>query len=193
MDDAALAVTAISRVLIDRGMLPVEIDHYRSIFGFPICSYYEKLGLDTDPESMKVLSDEFHRNYDDGFDTCGLHSGALELLVEVKSLNLTQSILSAAQQDWLIKQLKLFQIDGHFDHVFGLSDFLAHSKLERGRQLIAASGIEPSAALLIGDTDHDVEVAQALGIDVIIYADGHQAPAAFKRFNVPVFTRSETY
>jgi phosphoglycolate phosphatase len=29
---------------------------------------------------------------------------------------------------------------------------------------------------LIGDTDHDLEVGLALGVDVILLSDGHQSP-----------------
>jgi phosphoglycolate phosphatase len=88
------------------------------------------------------------------------------------------------------KTIKPFNIHHHFDHVYGLTDFLANSKLERGRQLMDASGIDRAHTVLIGDTDHDVEVAQELGIDVVIYADGHQATSSFSRFDVPVLRRT---
>lgn len=93
---------------------------------FPIKAYYEKIGLDTCESQLTSLSDEFHRNYDAGFDSCRLHSGVECFLKEAKALQMSQSILSAAQQDWLVKQLHHFGIRDYFDHVFGLTDFLAH-------------------------------------------------------------------
>ena len=185
LDDVETAVRAISRILVKKDKPALDTEAYRSVFGFPISSYYERIGLDTSDEQMALISDEFHKNYDQLFDLCKLHVGVIDSLQAVKTRGLCQSILTAAQQDWLMPQLTHFGIRSYFDHVFGLTDFLARSKLERGRQLIEASGIDRHATLMIGDTNHDIDVAKELGIDVIIYADGHQ----FSPYNVPVFRR----
>ncbi|MCX6124880.1 MAG: HAD hydrolase-like protein [Proteobacteria bacterium] len=189
LDDLETAVNAMKKMLDGRGLPSLDVGKYRTIFGFPIKAYYEKLGLDTRDDQLTLLSHEFHQHYDSGFEVCRLHSGVESFLREAKSLQISQSILSAAQQDWLVKQLHHFGIRDYFDHVFGLTDFLAHGKLERGRQLIEITGIDRSETLLIGDTDHDVEVARELGIDVVIYADGHQSPERFTHFDVPVLNR----
>lgn len=189
LDDLNTAVVAISKILARKNLPALTVERYRDIFGFPIKSYYEKLGLETGDDRMTTLSTEFHRNYDEEFNSCRLHSGVLSFLNEAKSMQLSQSILSAAQQEWLLKQLHHFGIRDYFDHVFGLTDFLAHSKLERGHQLIKQSGIDPALTIMIGDTDHDVEVARELGIDVVIYADGHQSSHRFGHFEIPVLIR----
>ena len=66
-------------------------------------------------------------------------------------------------------------MDHHFDHIFGIDNHYAGSKLERGRELIEKSRISPSQTLLIGDTDHDLQVANELGIDALLIADGYQS------------------
>jgi phosphoglycolate phosphatase len=63
----------------------------------------------------------------------------------------------------------------YFDRVYGLKDHYARSKVERGRELIFDSQIDREHTLLIGDTDHDLEVAQELGIEALLIADGHQS------------------
>ncbi len=40
--------------------------------------------------------------------------------------------------------------------------------------LIRLLGVESDKILMFGDTDHDHEVAEALGIDIILFGDGHQ-------------------
>lgn len=190
LNDVETSVAAMAQVLKSRGMPPLDTDTYRSVFGFPIKTYYARIGLDTGEEEMTRLSHEFHKNYDDEFAACRLHNGVEEMLDELKSLEIKHSILSAAQQDWLLKQLHHFGIRNYFEHVYGLTNFLGQSKVDRGHELIQASDLSPKELLLVGDTDHDVEVAQALGIDVVIYADGHQSPERFRHLNVPVLTRS---
>jgi phosphoglycolate phosphatase len=61
-----------------------------------------------------------------------------------------------------------------------LSDFHAAGKLERGKELLVQSRMPKETTLLIGDTDHDLEVGKALGIEVLLLADGHQS---FSRLN----------
>lgn len=189
LDDVETSVLAISKVLTHKRLPAVDIPTYRSIFGFPISAYYARIGLETAAEQIAAIADEFHKNYDALFDLCKLHTGVLETLKAVKAKGHRQSILSAAQQDWLMPQLTHFGIRSYFDHVYGLTDFLARSKLERGHQLIKTSGIEPSATIMIGDTNHDIDVAKELGIDVVIYADGHQSTEQFSQYDVPIFTR----
>ncbi len=51
---------------------------------------------------------------------------------------------------------------------------MAGSKVARGRELIARVNEPLEQTVLIGDTDHDLEVGKALGIDVILVDHGHQ-------------------
>jgi phosphoglycolate phosphatase len=96
------------------------------------------------------------------------------MLGRVRDRGQAQSILSAAHQGPLLEQVAHFGIASRFDRVFGLSDHYATSKLERGRELIAASGVAPGETLLVGDTEHDFAVGEALGVSVLLVADGHQ-------------------
>jgi len=72
-------------------------------------------------------------------------------------------------------QLKGYGIDIHFENIYGLSDNFAVSKIDRGHELIAKLGRSKSDLIMVGDTDHDHEVATALGIDVLLLGDAHQA------------------
>ena len=49
------------------------------------------------------------------------------------------------------------------------------SKVENGKLLISTKGLNPERTLLIGDTVHDYEVAQAIGCSCVLVAKGHQS------------------
>ena len=51
---------------------------------------------------------------------------------------------------------------------------MAVSKEQRCRDLIEDFDLDPSATLFIGDTDHDVEVARAVGCRSLVVLQGHQ-------------------
>jgi phosphoglycolate phosphatase len=193
LDDVDVSIEAIAKVLEEKGIPVISKERYRKIFGFPISHYYKRLGLSDCEIEHKTVSMKFHENYDLAFDKCKLHDGFLDIYHETKSRGLKHSILSAAQQEWLLGKLEYFGIKEFFDHIYGLKDYTALSKVDRGRELLKVSGFSANESILIGDTDHDVEVGKEIGIDVVIYADGHQHPDKIKGFGVPVLNRTKLF
>lgn len=173
LDDVDLAVEAIGEVLSRNRLSPITRDEYRRLFCFPIPEYYRRLGFHR--ERFETISLEFVECYRKRVPRARLHRGAENLLGRLWGAPRKQSILSAAHEADLEELLDHFGIRSYFDHVYGLSNHHAVSKLERGRELLRDSGVPPEEAVLIGDTDHDCEVGRALGIDVILLGDGHQA------------------
>ncbi len=108
-----------------------------------------------------------------------LFPGVGEILKSLK-VTRTQSILSAAAQWHLDEITAHFNIQHHFHYRFGIDNHYAGSKLDRGKELIEVSGIPAADTILIGDTDHDYEVAGELGISCLLVADGHQSPERLK-------------
>lgn len=174
LNDLDHAVTINNRMLEDEGLKPITMEEYKRDFSFPVIEYYRKLGFDCSPESFHELCERFNQYFYDGLQACTLWPGAIETLGFVKATGLKQSVLSASQQQMLENSIKHFGIDGYFDHLIGIADKKAASKVDRGRELIQLAGIKQEDTLMIGDTDHDHEVAQALGIDLILVEHGHQ-------------------
>ncbi len=175
LNDIEMVVDAIGTVMLEYGLTPPTVLEYSQIFGFPVSDYYQKLGFDFSKTPFEEISQKFVANYMKNVVTCRLHSGVEQLLSALKSSGTRQSILSAGHEDSLKLHLKHFKIDSFFDHVFGLNDHNAKSKVRRGEELIAQAKHSLEETLLIGDTDHDLEVGKALGIEVLLLADGHQA------------------
>lgn len=174
LNDVEMVVEAIGHVLRERNLPPTTIEAYREIFGFPVSDYYGRLGLPVEGGEFEQVSEAFVAHYMTGILDCQLHVGVRELLEENKAAGHTQSILSAAHEPKLREHLQHFDIHQYFDHIFGLADHHAKGKVERGHELIRAAGLPLEQTVLIGDTDHDLEVGKALGIDVILLGDGHQ-------------------
>jgi len=99
--------------------------------------------------------------------------------------NISQSILSASAQNNLEMQLKPFKIQEYFDETLGISDIYAKSKVEIGLDYLSRNHVKEG--ILIGDTTHDFEVSQAMNIDCVLVAHGHQSKEKLSQCNVPVF------
>lgn len=175
LNDVDAVLGAIGDLLEGHGLARVDRDQYRAVFGFPILEYYKKLGFDFEKESFEVLSERFVAHYAARASECALHSGSQDLFGALDKIGIVQSVLSAAHEPHLLRQLEHYGIRGHFRNVFGLSDHYAASKVARGKQLLDVCGFAAADTILVGDTDHDLEVGQELGIDVLLLADGHQS------------------
>ncbi|MEN8118623.1 MAG: HAD hydrolase-like protein, partial [Bacteroidota bacterium] len=119
---------------------------------------------------------------------CSLHPSAIEVLAWFQKKGIRQFVLSAMKQNMLEQTLKQQGIINFFEGVAGLNDHYAVSKIDRGEQLISQFSINKENATIIGDTIHDFEVAEQLGIKCILIADGHQSEERLKTTGSGVIT-----
>jgi phosphoglycolate phosphatase-like HAD superfamily hydrolase len=75
-------------------------------------------------------------------------------------------------------------LDGRFCRVLGLDNIHAGSKLALAK--IWREEFPNHRALFIGDTDHDVETAEALGAECVLVCRGHQSKEYLSTLGVPV-------
>lgn len=175
LNDLDFCVSIINTLLKKRDLPLLNNESYKEVFSFPVKDYYKAVGFDFGKEDFSVPAREFIDLYDNGVKNCVLHNSAFEVLNHFKTLGIRQFVLSAMKQNMLEQTLKQQNIFHFFEGVAGLNDHYATSKIERGEQLISEYNIQKHGAWIIGDTIHDFEVAENLGIQCILIADGHQS------------------
>jgi phosphoglycolate phosphatase len=186
-DDVGLCVDLISELLIKRGLPPISIERYRDIFTFPVKNYYAATGLDLEREPFERVGREWMDEYERRKHGCALHPGMGELLEGIAARGIGQSILSAYSQHTLIELVGHCGLTKYFQHLYGLDNIYAASKVDQGRKLMAILGHGPGETLLIGDTAHDYDVAREVGADCLLIAHGHQSLERLAKLGVPVF------
>ena len=83
-------------------------------------------------------------------------------------------------------QARRLDVHAHFEALVGLDDHYAAGKIEVGQAWMERSGVDPKVTVLIGDTDHDLEVARALGVQCLLVPSGHQSAERLERCGVDV-------
>jgi len=174
LNDIDLVVRTVNGQLSKRGLPPLTIAEYRDVFGFPVEDYYRRIGVTFEDESMAQLSADFFAEYEQQLIDCRLHDGVLDALTDLAGAGVRQFVLSAMEERMLRATLGALGVLDRFVAAYGLAHQEGDSKISRGRELIADYAVDPATALMIGDTDHDAEVADALGIGAILVATGHQ-------------------
>ena len=172
-DDAWLCLEIINRLLVKRGLPLIDAESYQREFLFPVEAYYRFLGFDFTRESFESLSIEFIEDYDRLCAQCDLQAGVREVLATLASRGYTHSILSAAEQTRLAAMVLSNRLQEHFTHVVGIDDYYGGGKIAQGKRFIAEQHYDTSALVMIGDTLHDYEVADAMGIACILIPSGH--------------------
>jgi len=174
LDDVWTGTEAMN-VLLKKYNKPLlrDTEEYREVFCFPVSAYYEKMGVGG--ELFPVTSHEWMDEYNAREGRCTLREGAKEALEVFRKAGWRQVVLSASKRDNLLKQMQRFDILPYFDAVLGLSHIYATSKVEIGKSWLLENGVSPSDCVMIGDTLHDAEVAQALCCRCILVNGGHQA------------------
>lgn len=186
LDDVEAGILAVNRLLAERG-LPVlsgREDYYR-VFHFPIRSYYEDLGFDFSVESYEALAPKWVALYLTYVAEAPLCTGVKETLEALRARGLVQTLLSATERRMLHKQVEDLGLRAYFDSLLGRDDIHAHSKVAIAEAWRAAN---PDAhAFMIGDTEHDKEAADAMGMDCYLIAGGHQSRETLVATGAPVF------
>ena len=173
LDDRWLCVEGINQALIKRDLPPISEDRYRKIFTFPVKEYYKKLGFDFDNEPFEVAGDEFVDYYGKNFHKAKLQKGSRTLLSEIQSKSISQSILSAAMENYLKSWIYAHKLEIYFSEIVGIDNQYAGGKIQEGIKLINKLPFKSEDIALIGDTNHDSDVAEELNVNCILIDHGH--------------------
>ena len=175
-DDVDAGIESANDLLAAHGLPQFSSrEAYRKTFGFPIADYYARMGFDFSRTPYADLAVEWVAYYLEEKKKASVFGDIPTVLQRLREKGIAQIILSATETGMLEGQVRELGIRDYFDTLLGLSNIHAYSKEEIGRDWIAT---HPEAVpLMIGDTDHDAKVADAMGIDCILLACGHQQRA----------------
>ena len=185
LDDLDICIESVNTLLRARGIKELESrEAYRSVFGFPIIKYYEKIGFDFSKESFSTVAVEWVDQYMSRVPNAKTNVGVTEMLEAIRKNGAKNILISATELNMLKKQLSMLGISHLFDEVYGLDNIHAQHKVELAKEWRRAN---PSAkAVFVGDTDHDFESATAIGVECVLFADGHQSKEALSSFGCPM-------
>lgn len=173
LDDVDRCLRTMNSMLtaFDKPAIP-DAARYRTLFRFPIQSFYADVGISDDEYRSAV--DHYLDLLANDASHVPLHGGARDALALARTRGIRQVLASATQGPLLAAQLRPHDLDDAFDEVLSIDD--AHNASKR--DVIAAwldrTGLAPHEVLLIGDTNHDHEISIELGTRFVHFSGGHQ-------------------
>ena len=187
IDDVEVGIRSVNPLLAARGLKTIDsLDEYQRVFTFPIKEYYKNLGFDFDKEPYEVIAHEWVANYEALSCEIKLVDGVREIICGLEEKGAVQMILSASEGKMLARQLEGFGLESKFEKILSLDNIYAHSKVDIAKEYFR-SVENKEAYLMIGDTEHDADVAKAVGIDAVLVASGHMSAERLEKTGFPVY------
>ncbi len=182
IDDVNNALACVNDMLLRKGMKTINLTEYYDYVETPIVNFYYRI-LPPEEVVFSEISKAYHEDYARHIDETELAEGAKELLCELSENGAHQYIITSNFIDETIDLTKKFGVFDYFEEILGAENTLAESKIERAKAFFESKGIERNDAILIGDTLHDLETANALGIDCVLVSYGHQGRKLLESHN----------
>ena len=172
LDDAEICRQVMNTVLVDHGREPLaDLEAKRSVFRFPIREIYRSVGVGDD--SFVTAASTYLARLAMRVAEPRLHEGALRTGRGIGRLGVRPVLATATVSDALARQMAPHGLDRLFEAVLAIDDPYRASKHEVIRGWLTTSGLEPADVLIIGDTNHDHEIAEDLGTEFLHFEAGH--------------------
>lgn len=188
LNDNRAIIDAMNVLLRENRLAEIDLDWVLTHSCYPVINLYKKLGFDLSGDNFPKLSAFFFREYSILSKESPLHDGVIETLESFGNSFLKQTILSAHPEVYLYEDIKIKNIHHHFENIIGSKDQVGYGKAEYGKRWFDENDqIIPSKTLLIGDSDHDYEVANHLGVDCILIPNGVMHKSRLTHLGCPIF------
>ncbi len=187
INDVDLCLKLLNELLEFQNKQGITLEKYKDIFTFPIIKYYEAAGIDFTLNPFDELAVQFIDKYQPQSLNCRLYDGVVETLEYLKKQGIHLYILSASERNNLLQQCEHFQIVKYFDEILGIDNIHAGGKVDIAKEFMKKSKINPKETIFVGDTLHDYEVSQAMGVGCRLVSCGHQSRSRLEQAGVKIY------
>ena len=186
INDAWLFVEIMNGELQERNLPLINIESYRRHFTFPVKKYYENLGFDFEKEDFKEVGYNFIKKFKLRKFDANLFPESVKILDYARNLNINQSIVSAQEHNLLNETINHYKIECYFELIGGIEHYYADNKIKIAQVVRKKINLKNNQILMIGDSSHDFDVSQALGVNCILYSGGHYSKKRLQKNNCPI-------
>ncbi|MBQ2904033.1 MAG: HAD family hydrolase [Clostridia bacterium] len=180
LNDVNASLSSVNDMLDMRGMPHIDLDFYKECIGVPIRKFYDRV-FDMEKEDYSIIIKQYNEGYLRHLADCGLTDGAREAIEFFASCGMHQAVVSSSNNDQLCMNIRKYGLEDCFEAVLGSADYYAGSKIDRARDYLAKTGAENGGILVIGDLEHDADMAKELGADCVLLTSGHEHISRLRR------------
>lgn len=181
-DSTALIVRSIQRAVVDAGGRLPSREAAAYVIGLALPSALAQAAPDVPPEKHPLLIERYRHHWLACQDEVVLFDGASELLAELRARHHWLAVATGKSRRGLNEALRLTGLDRLFDATRTADETAGKPSPLMLHELMRELGCEPARTLMVGDTTHDLQMAQNAGCPAVAVSYGAHEPASFSAF-----------
>ena len=181
-DSTAIIVRSIQAAVQDvGGTVPSDLDA-AYVIGMALMPALAHAAPDVPPEKYPELNLRYRYHYARHQDDLVLFDGVLPLLERLRARGHLLAVATGKSRRCLDEALHSVQLRGMFDGSRTADETAGKPHPLMLQELMAEFGVPPERLLMIGDTTHDLQMAQSAGCDSVGVSYGAHESSAFAAF-----------
>ena len=182
-DSTAIITRSIQAAVVDVGGAKPSDQDASYVIGMGLMQALAHAAPDVSSDKYPQLGERYKFHYAQSVDDITLFDGVVELLTGLKQRNYLLAVATGKSRRGLDNALQAVELKGLFhasrtaDQTAGKPDpLMLHELMEE-------LNVPPERTLMIGDTTHDLLMAQNAGCPSVAVSYGAHEPASFAAFN----------
>ncbi len=183
--DSTLKITrCMQKAAEDVGLAPLDDRVVANIIGLGLPEAIRRLYPEVDAPQAEAVRQRYAEHFVHLDDTpMAFFSGVLEGLESLRSAGIALAVATGKSRKGLDRILKDFDLTHYFDWTRCADETCSKPDPRMLREILQAAGVAPHQAVMIGDTEYDLAMAQALAVPALAVTYGAHAQDRLERFN----------
>jgi phosphoglycolate phosphatase len=162
-DSTRLIARSIQQAVRDVGGAIPEESAASFVIGLPVHAALARVAPDVKPEQYEALGQRYRHHYHALAHELSLFDGVMEMLEQLRQSQYWLSIATGKSRSGLNRVLATPELKGFFDATRTADETKGKPDPQMLKELMAHFGVSPQRTLMVGDTCHDLEMAQRAG------------------------------
>ncbi len=181
-DSTGLIVQCIQAACADLSLPVPERSAAAYVIGLGLHDALAHVAPTLAPERVPELGHRYRHHYFRKQHELTLFDGVIDLLQMLKTRNHWLAVATGKSRQGLNEALQHVSLHGLFDATRTADETASKPHPMMLHELMAELGVEPERTLMIGDTTHDLQLAQNAGSHSVAVSFGAHAPESFQRY-----------
>lgn len=177
MDSTRLIARSLQAACRDVGARVPSEEDALFVIGLNMADTFERIAPELDPEARRVLADRYRHHFLAGEHEAPLYGGVREMLADLHGRGRRLAVATGKARRGLERALDATGLRAWFEATRCADEGFAKPHPGMLLMLLDLTGVEPSRALMVGDTTHDLELAANAGVEAVAVSYGahHEA------------------
>ena len=181
-DSTAMIARCIQSACADLGLPVPSVQDASYVIGMGLNEALQHAAPGLPPERYPELGARYRHHYAARQNDLSLFDGTLPMLHALKERQHLLGIATGKTRRGLDDVLHMEQLKGLFDATRTADETRSKPHPQMLQELMAEVGVDPERTLMIGDTTHDLQMAQLAGVPRVGVSYGAHEPASFASY-----------